>query len=131
MCSHRWSCSGSGSAAEGAHLPRVDWSQRQSKSGCAFEIGGRWSSETNTFVRLLAQARAGEEPPISRRRVEQAWRLRWGSLLACASAKAFAASLLDLRSGGVDGDVPPAHEVVNEFRHAGLTSEFRGTVLLL
>ena len=31
-------------------------------------------------------------------------------------------SLLDLRSGGVDGDVPPAHEVVNEFRHAGLTS---------
>ena len=88
----------------------------------AGEIGGRWSSETNTFVRLLAQAKAREEPPILRRRVEQAWRLRWGSLLVCASARAFAASLLDLRSGGVDGDVPPAHEVVNEFRHAGLTS---------
>ena len=74
----------------------------------AGEIGGRWSSETNTFVRLLAQAKAREEPPILRRRVEQAWRLRWGSLLACASARAFATSLLDLRSGGVDGDVPPA-----------------------
>ena len=52
----------------------------------AGEIGGRWSSETNTFVRLLAQAKAREEPPILRRRVEQAWRLRWGSHLACASA---------------------------------------------
>ena len=78
-------------------------------------------------MRLLAQPKAREEPPILRRRVEQAWRLGWGSLLACASAKAFAASLMDLRSGGVC----TAHKVVNKFRHAGLTSWFPGTVLLL
>ena len=88
----------------------------------AGEIGGRWSSETNTFVRLLAQAKAREGASHF-----TTWRLRWGSLLACASARVFAASL-DLRSGGVD--VPPAHEVVNEFRHAGLTSWFEGTVFL-
>ena len=62
----------------------------------AGEIGGRWSDETNTFVRLLAEVKARSEPPVLRRRAEQAWRLRCGALLACASARAFAASLLDL-----------------------------------
>ena len=33
-----------------------------------------------------------------RKRVEQAWRLRWLSLLECGAAGAFAASLLELRS---------------------------------
>ena len=65
------------------------------------QIGGRWSGATNTFVRL-AQAKAREEPPILRRRVEQAWRLRWGSLLACVSARVFCCVPLgsSLRWGG-------------------------------
>ena len=55
------------------------------------------------------------------RRVEQAWRLRWGSMLACASARAVASSLLELRRPhGADGEGPPAHEVDAEFRYAGL-----------
>ena len=61
----------------------------------AGEIGGRWSAETRTFVGLLAKAR--EVPVVLRKRVEWAWWRRWGSLLACASARAF---------GGADGDVP-------------------------
>ena len=87
----------------------------------AGEMGGRWSEETRRFLSLLAKAKARSEPHILRKRVEQAWRLRWGGILACAAARAFAASLLDLRlASGVDGDVSASHEVVNELRHAGL-----------
>ena len=87
----------------------------------AGEIGGRWSEETRRFLSLLAKAKARSEPPILKKRAEQAWRLRWGAILGCAAARAFAASLLELRSGGgADGDVPSTHEVVNDHRHAGL-----------
>ena len=61
---------------------------------------GRWSEETRVFLSLLAKARARSETPVMRRRVEQAWRLRWGAMLACTAARAFAASLLDMRLGG-------------------------------
>ena len=87
----------------------------------AGEVNGRWSEETRVFLSLLAKARARSETPVVRRRVEQAWRLRWGAMLACTAARAFAASLLDMRfGGGVDGDDPTSQEVVNEARHAGL-----------
>ena len=47
--------------------------------------------------------------------------MRWGSILGCAAARAYAASLLELKHGGdADGDVPLAHDVISEFRHAGL-----------
>ena len=52
----------------------------------AGEVGGRWSQEVNTFVRLLAIAKARCEPSILRRRVEQAWRLRWGHHLGLFSS---------------------------------------------
>ena len=91
----------------------------------AGEVGGRWSEETATFLRLLAAARARSESALLRRRAEQAWRMRWGGMLACAAARAFAASLLEQRSN-VGGDttdllrsvrVPP--------RWFGLEAEFR------
>ena len=50
--------------------------------------GGRWSEETRVFLSQLASARAR-----SRRRGEQAWRLRWGAMWACAVAKAVPSSL--------------------------------------
>ena len=84
----------------------------------ASEIGGRWSAETRTFVGLLAKAKAREVPVVLRKRVEWAWWRLWGSSLACASARAFAASLLALRlSGGAAGDVPKFNEVVHDVRH--------------
>ena len=91
-------------------------------AGCfGLEVGGRWSQEAKTFVQLLAQARARSEPPLTRRRMEQAWRLRWYSVLSCAAARAFAASMLELRGGhGGDGQVPTAREVEREQHHAGL-----------
>ena len=78
----------------------------------ALEVGGRWSEGAKIFVRLLARARARSEPRLMRRRVEQAWRLRWYGIIACAAARSFAASLLGLRGGlGSDGHAPPSHEV--------------------
>ena len=47
----------------------------------ATETGGRWSSETRGFLRALARFRARSEPPLLRKRVEQAWRMRWWSVL--------------------------------------------------
>ena len=56
----------------------------------AGEVGQRWSVETTMFLRLAA-ARARCGSALLRRRAEQAWRMRWGAMLACASAHAFAA----------------------------------------
>ena len=61
------------------------------------------------------------ESAFLRRRAEQAWRMRWGGMLACAVARAFAASLLEQRSNvGGDADPPLISDVLSEFRHAGL-----------
>ena len=66
--------------------------------------GVRSQQEARTFVQLLAEARTRSEPFLMLRRMEQAWRLRWFSILSCAAARAFEASLLELRGGhGVDG----------------------------
>ena len=85
------------------------------------EVGGRWSTETRSFLSRLAHDRARSERFLLRKRVEQAWRLRWGSLLSCAAARAVAMSLLDLPgSRGSDGVCPLPHDVERDFRHAGL-----------
>ena len=69
------------------------------------EVGGRFSEEIRSFLTQLARAKTRCENHILRRRVEQAWRLRWGSLLACTAARAVAASLLELPfAQGADGD---------------------------
>ena len=52
------------------------------------EVGGRWSEETRCFLSLLARAKSRGETWLMRRRVEQAWRLRWRSLLACVGVRA-------------------------------------------
>ena len=83
----------------------------------ANEVGGRWSTEALVFLRLLARAKARSEPLLMRMRTQQAWKLRWLSILACASARAVAVSLLGLRSqSGADGVTPHFHEVESDFR---------------
>ena len=90
-------------------LPRIGW-------------GGRWSEETRVFLSQLASARVRSELPLTRRRAEQAWRLRWGAMWACAVAKAVASSLLYVfDSHGGDGKAPATHEVISDHRHAGLS----------
>ena len=87
----------------------------------AVEVCGRWSQETQRFFSSLARAEARSVPPLLRKRVEQAWRLRWGSLFSCTVAGAVASSLLELPgTRGADGACPASHEVERDFRHAGL-----------
>ena len=95
----------------------------------ALEVGGRWSTETATFLTLLAAARARSESALMWRRVEQAWRMRWAGILGCAAARAFASSLLEQRpSGGVDGVTPLLPDLLSDFRHAGLVLPISHTV---
>ena len=87
----------------------------------AGEVAGRWSEEAASFLRHLAKARSRCEPAILQKRAEQGWRLRWGSMLACAAARAFAQSLLERRvPGGGDGPTPSVQDVLGEWRFAGL-----------
>ena len=79
----------------------------------AVEVGGRWSEEARSFLSQLAKARARGENKLLRKWAEQAWRLRWSSLLA---ARAVAMSF----ARGTDGATPPSHEVERNFRYAGL-----------
>ncbi len=84
-------------------------------------MGGRLSTETLEFVRLLARARVRAEPPWLRGSAAAVWCHRWGSLLACTAARAFALSLLEQRGGlGADGDAPRTHEVLADAHAAGL-----------
>ena len=62
----------------------------------AVEFGGQWSPETRSFFSQFATARARSERPVLRLRAEQAWRMRWGAMFACAAVRAIASSLLDL-----------------------------------
>ena len=73
----------------------------------ACEVGGRWSSETQPFLRQLAKAKTRHVPPALRTSARLAWLWRWSSILACASARAFAQSLLEGRGApGHDGPSP-------------------------
>ena len=81
------------------------------------DVGGRWSTETRSFL----PKRARGEPHLMRRHMEQAWRLRWSSMLSCAAARAVATSLLELPGArGGDGETPTVADVEQESRYAGL-----------
>ena len=82
------------------------------------EVGGRWSAETAQLLSALAKARAREVPFILQARVEAAWRRRWGNILACSAARAFASSLLEIRPAPATGDMPSVNEVFRDARFA-------------
>ena len=67
----------------------VSDSQRTKLVVLAGEIGGRFSEETHTFVRLLARAKTRSISEPLRTRARQSWMFRRGSLLTCAAARAF------------------------------------------
>ena len=63
-----------------------------------------------------ASAKTRNEPKVLRSRARQALLHRWGSLLACSSARA-SMSLLERRGGtGADGPTPSTADVVWEAR---------------
>ena len=87
----------------------------------AVEVGGRWSQELKYFVSQLVRAKARGETHLMRKRAEQAWRLRWGSILACAVARTVASTMLEFPGArGADGDTPASQDVEQDCRFAGL-----------
>ena len=74
----------------------------------AGEFGGRFSVETQAFVRLLARANTRAIPEPLGTRARQSWMHQWGSL-------AFASSFLERRGQpGADGEAPPAADVLGD-----------------
>ena len=85
----------------------------------ACEVGSRWSSETQAFLQQLAKAKTRHVPPALRTSARLAWLWRWSSILACASARAFALSLLEGRAAhGHDGPSPTTDEVIGDSHYA-------------
>ena len=85
----------------------------------ATEVGGRWSKEAWSFLRMLAKSRAREQPRIMQASVQAAFQNRWSALLSVAAQRAFAATLLDLsveEAAAVDGEQPVLEEVLMEGR---------------
>ena len=75
----------------------------------ALETGGRWSQESIDFFFQLSQAKARSAPVAMRSTIAWGWFRRWTTLLACASQRAFALSLLELPAAQghcLDGQPP-------------------------
>ena len=91
---------------------RTWWSWRS-----RWEAGGQ-RKQGDSSVHWRSRARS--EIPLTRKRAEQAWRMRWRGMLACTVARAVASLLGLTHSHGGDGNVPAAHEVDGDHRYAGL-----------
>ena len=90
----------------------------------ATEVGGRWSEETDVFLRQLAKAKARAAPVPLQTRDRAAWLQRWRTILACYSARSFGMSLLEVRGGlGVMGPLPPPQRSWWSFVRPGLLRE--------
>ena len=97
------------------------WKIRVSGRCSACEVGGRWSAESQSFLRQLAKAKVRHEPRAIRASARHAWMRRWSSILACCASRFVALSLVEHRGGlGADGPTPSSSEVVTEDRYSSL-----------
>ena len=83
----------------------------------AIEVGGRWSQEATTFLRLLAQAKARTIPARLKASFTKALIHRWSAQITHAAMTAYAASLLEfdcVASTVTDGNQPLTSEVLAE-----------------
>ena len=95
--------------------PRV--SKKKETVVPGIETGGRWSEEASMFVKLLAQAKARQAPPLLQASLSAAFISRWTALLSHAAMQAFAASLLAQdcsNHSNVEGNEPPLSQVLAE-----------------
>ena len=80
-----------------------------------FKLGGRFSNETGTFIRLLAAARARSAPVHSRAPTGFGLVNRWPALVSHAAHHALAPSLLTdnlTATTNVDGEAPPVSDII-------------------
>ena len=81
----------------------------------ALEVGGRFSEETSSFIRLLAQA-CSRTAPAHLWRAAQAYIARWSALLTHAAQTAFANSVAFLDPAphaDLDGDTPVLSDLLH------------------
>ena len=84
---------------------------------------GRWQvvGGSGVLPEASREGRSRCEPARLQKRAKQGWRLRRGSMLACAAARACAQSLLERRVlGGGDGPIASVQDALCEWRFAGL-----------
>ena len=98
--------------------PELDRARRCRLVVFGVEVGGRWSEEAATFVRLLAKARARSAPAALQKAVRAALVHRWSGILSMAVQRSFAASLLELPLDNEcrDGPMPPWAELLADAR---------------
>ena len=61
----------------------------------AFEVGGRWSRESWSFLRKLVKLRVRRAPQLLRRAAALGWHRRWTCLLSVTAQRALAQTLLE------------------------------------
>ena len=105
-------------AAEQAAMPEQQSKTRRCRLVVlAIEVGGRWSQEATTFLRLLAQAKARTIPARLKASFTNALIHRWSAQITHAAMTAYAASLLECDCVGstvTDGNQPLTSEVLAE-----------------
>ena len=81
------------------------------------EVGGRWSDEAATFLRLLAHTKDRQARALLRHSLTNALIHRWSAMLTHAAMHAFAASLLDQDLSGchyLEGNTPSISEIPHQ-----------------
>ena len=76
----------------------------------AIELGGRWSTEAATLLRLLSRHKTQSISIFLRPAARHAWISRWAAHLSAAAMRSFACSLLHLPAStttNIDGAEPP------------------------
>ena len=99
--------------------PELERARRCRLVVCVLEVGGKWTPEAATFIRLLARARAAEVPTSPQAAPGAAWVLRWSGILADEGQRALSASLLELAPCGecsAGGPEPALHELLADAR---------------
>ena len=120
--SHPWDGqsrpSGPGSSTEAAHLSRIRGSRTSALGGVGRRGRRALVRGSPRFRQSTRQVQGQVGASCSGWAGRKAWQHCWASLLACASARAFALSLLDRRPVvGSDGVVPCTSAVITACRH--------------
>ena len=85
----------------------------------AIETGGRFSTEAINFLQQLAHSKARSEPNLLQKSASISWLRRWINILACASQRALAGTLLHLPGSqyhNLDGFAHALSDVLTDSR---------------
>ena len=103
--------------AKGRTYPELLQTRRCKRSVLAIEVGGRWSQETTTFLRLFAQTKARTVPARFKASFTNVLIHHWSAQITHAAMTAYAATLLEfdcVASTVTDGNQPVTSEVLAE-----------------